>query len=88
MKIFEFANTIDPEETTHHESTRLDLHLLPSNLCNYETKTFFFFNFVDVNFSPDDLALYGSNQREANLLCWKLALALYMPIYFKHASFV
>ena len=30
-KIAEFANTVDPDETAHHEPSHLDLQCLPSS---------------------------------------------------------
>ena len=51
--IAEFANTVDPDETTHNEQSHLDLKCLPSSLLIFQHNTVYidsFFKFCRRNF--------------------------------------
>ena len=52
LKIVEFANSVDLEETAHYELPHLDLHCLPCylSILNMIAGTKHFSNFADVNF--------------------------------------
>ena len=41
IKIFEFANSIVPDEATHIEPLHLDLHCLPASLWIFKTNICF-----------------------------------------------